>query len=817
MRDPLRQSLILLCGLGLLLTVQTRLTAADLSSERVRKSIDRGKSFLVRAQKANGSWFSQFNGRFPTGASSLALLSLLNSGMTTEDVAVQKGLKYLRSSPAQLPTQTYEVSLMIMALAAAKDGERDKLRIQSLAQRLESAQFQGSGGWGYDTSEPNAPGILGGADRSNTQFAILGLRDAAHAGIPVNRTTWERAQKHWLNSQNGDGSWGYRDGDTSAIGSMTVAGIASLVITSSMLKDENEFTGMNPICCPDEKSGITQKALERGMRWLGRNISVEHHPPRMGSTWHMYYLYALERAGRLSGRRFFGTDRRGVPFDWYREGAKFLTDNRQAANGSWKGASPENDSVLGTSYALLFLSKGLAPVLVNKLKYGPVHPATKEALDTNWNKHENDIRNLTERISGLKKWPKLLAWQVVDLAKMSPAKGVQDLRQAPVLYISGRDTPEISDSKIPLLREYIAQGGFLFAVNNCNGAGFDQGFRDLIPKIAPGAGVQLKRLRADHPVYRSEYLLDPAIELWGVEFGCRTAIIYSPNDLSCLWDKWTLQDPPKRPAWLKSMIEKNVRIGVNVVAYATGREVLDKIKQAEVQETGGAADRIERGLLQIAQIRHDGGWDTAPSALRNLLMALNRAVGKSASTKKNTLPLSDPDIFKYPILYMHGRNRFRLGKPEREKLKEYLSRGGVLFADSCCGSHKFDQSFRDLISELYPKQKLEQIPIEHELFSTKIGHDIRRVQRRVPSAENQNAVLDTVTQSGKPFLEGVKIDNRYAVIYSKYDISCALERQASVACAGYTEEDAYRIAVNIILYAMLQDVRYADAVAVPVK
>jgi len=62
----------------------------------------------------------------------------------------------------------------------------------------------------------------------------------------------------------------------------------------------------------------------------------------------------------------------------------------------------------------------------------------------------------------------------------------------------------------------------------------------------------------------------------------------------------------------------------------------------------------------------------------------------------------------------------------------------------------------------------------------------------------------TSIRSVEPFLEGIEIDGRFVVIYSKYDISCALERQASVACAGYMHEDAVRLAVNIILYAMIQ-------------
>jgi hypothetical protein len=82
------------------------------------------------------------------------------------------------------------------------------------------------------------------------------------------------------------------------------------------------------------------------------------------------------------------------------------------------------------------------------------------------------------------------------------------------------------------------------------------------------------------------------------------------------------------------------------------------------------------------------------------------------------------------------------------------------------------------------------------------------VKRRNPDSGNKDATLDGNLYEGEPFLEGIEIDGRFAVIYSKYDISCALERQASVACAGYTHEDAVRIAVNIIRYAMLQSISH---------
>ena len=74
--------------------------------------------------------------------------------------------------------------------------------------------------------------------------------------------------------------------------------------------------------------------------------------------------------------------------------------------------------VCGTSLGLLFLSKGLAPVVINKLKYGTRHPNNPNILlDSNWNRHPRDVRNLTELISSMPKWPKLLTTQDLDLAR----------------------------------------------------------------------------------------------------------------------------------------------------------------------------------------------------------------------------------------------------------------------------------------------------------------------------------------------------------------------------------------------------------------
>jgi len=797
-------AVVALCGVsGASVRGQGR--GVELTGEMVKNSISRGTSFLATLQNGNGSFGTAGLGRgnYPVGPSALCTLALLNSGVSPQDPVIEKALSYLRSFHD--PGGTYETSLVLMALVAAKDWDRDKLRIASLAERLEGMQTTRppvAGMWNYG----HGPYGGGGEDNSNTQFAVLGLREAAIAGIKIRRKTWELTLKHFVETQNGDGGWGYHVNDPST-GSMTCSGIGSLVICEQMLGSAGDDTNPDgtPKCC--NKAPRTTTALRHAVEWFERYFAVGVNPGH-GASWVLYYLYGVERAGRLSGQRFFGNH------DWYREGASYLVEGQNRTRGSWNATftSPESDQVVASSFALLFLSKGLAPVLINKLNYGSGQAQRADA-DTlpNWNLHPNDIRNLTEYVSTLPKWPKLLTFQEVDIDKVATHGGVRDLLQAPILYISGLDEPKFTDAQVQLLRAYVEQGGFIFAVNNCNGAGFDEGIKSLVSRIYPGE-AQLKRLPPEHPIYRAEFPLDPeGTELLGVDFGCRTSFVYAPRDHSCLWDKWSLQPVPKRTAAFGLLVLKAMKVGANVVAYATGREPYNKL-DTPPDETAGAPSPIQRGLLQVAKLRHTGDWDAAPRALHNVLIALNRMSGVLASTQQKNLVPSDQQLRRYPLAYLHGRASFEFGPQEIANLRKYLQNGAVLFADSCCGSPQFDRSFRDMVRQLFPNKKLERIPVTHELFSQGIGFDIRRVKRRIPESGNPNDPLDSTFKEGEPLLEGIELNGRYCVIYSKYDLSCALERQASVACAGYEHHDAVRIAVNVIRYALLQDLSYAEKI-----
>jgi hypothetical protein len=41
-------------------------------------------------------------------------------------------------------------------------------------------------------------------------------------------------------------------------------------------------------------------------------------------------------------------------------------------------------------------------------------------------------------------------------------------------------------------------------------------------------------------------------------------------------------------------------------------------------------------------------------------------------------------------------------------------------------------------------------------------------------------------------------------VFSKFDLSCALEKHDSLDCQGYTRDDAERIGLNVLLYSLHQ-------------
>ncbi|MFO0791907.1 MAG: DUF4159 domain-containing protein [Pirellulales bacterium] len=763
-------------------TLAQKPAAKQIDAAQVISSIDRGVAYLKRDQGPRGRW-DELPG-YDGGVTALCTLALLNSGVPVDDPVVRRGLEYLRGLNLD---KTYTVSLQTMVLCAAKPKE-DMLTIRRNVKWLEETQVKNGprkGAWSY-------PGVGDGADNSNSQFAVLALYDAQRVGAEVSRDTWVLAADYWRRTQNDDGSWGYVPGDAGT-GSMTCAGIGGLAVSSAALESGDAMVENGKVeCCRPQSADDN---LDRAIDWLAAHFSVSRNPRPAGGgqACLYYYLYGLERAGRLTARRFIGEH------DWYREGAELLVREQDTLSHFWKGNwYAEQQPRISTAMALLFLSKGRRPIVMAKIRYGEGDA---------WNQHRRDAAHLTEYTE--EAWGLGLTWQVMEPAKVN----VEDLLQAPVLYISGSQAPAL----LPYaqkLRDYVDRGGFIFAEACCSDSSrFDSAFRQLMSAVFPEPEYKLQPVPPGHPVWRMQDMVRPdspyAGHLYGVEYGCRTCVVYCDQDLSCYWELARPGQWSHYPANVVKHIGDALAVGVNVLTYATNREPKGKEQSFNTPDADAASASAEgsRGVIEVAKLRHGGGCNDAPGALLNLLRTASQGELKlQVRPAPEMINISDPNIFRYHLAFMHGRYDFHFTEAERTQLRQYLERGGTILADSICASKAFTDAFRREVAAALPGQPLVRIPADDRIFTNAFGgFDTRKVSLRDPQAagDGKQPVAARV-RSVEPQLEGIELGGRWAVIFSPYDISCALESHEAVGCRGYTQQDAARLGLNVLLYSLNQ-------------
>ncbi|HPG69055.1 MAG TPA: DUF4159 domain-containing protein [Candidatus Hydrogenedentes bacterium] len=429
-----------------------------------------------------------------------------------------------------------------------------------------------------------------------------------------------------------------------------------------------------------------------------------------------------------------------------------------------------------------------APLLIAKLKYGEkrqaVAPDGRLYTYLDWRSDPGDAQQLL-RFAG----PKLdinYRVDVVDEHQFEP-----DPSKTPILYITGHQgfsfRPELAD----IIRQYVIAGGTLLGDACCGSGPFIDAFTDLAKKLFPNR--RLAPLPSDHPLFHAFFDIDTVAfqdgvkvvkndtpEILAVELGCRAAVLFWRYDMSCGWDGH-VHDAGHR-------IEPSdaVRLGTNILAYCLANHELGRAFSAQKdyyeEDAVSATDAFVFG-----QLIHEGDWDPDPSAVANLLKAINRNSAIHVRFVRKNVDAMSTDLFNVPFLYMTGHHEFRFSEQEVQNLRAYLLDGGFLLADACCGRTAFDTAFRREMARVLPDRALEAIPAEDALYSAL--YPVKRV---------------TLTRTGDsaPRLEGVRVEGLYAVVYSRDDLGNGWEGIEHPYVNDICQEDSLRLAMNVVMYAL---------------
>ncbi len=214
-----------------------------------------------------------------------------------------------------------------------------------------------------------------------------------------------------------------------------------------------------------------------------------------------------------------------------------------------------------------------------------------------------------------------------------------------------------------------------------------------------------------------------------------------------------LLESDRRTAGPTPRCVKAIRVGQNVIDYATGKEMpADKLAVHDVVNFKAARSQARRPADRQAQtcrrLEHRPAGDPQPDE-GTAAAALNFDV---VITQKDLFP-RDPGLIYYPLVYIHGRASMSFGKDDLDALRRHLEPGGgTLFADAACGSQAFDASFRRFVAELLPNNPLVPIPRDDELYTSKVGFDLSDVQYTKAAGGSRDF----------PQLEGVKLNDHWA-------------------------------------------------------
>ncbi len=582
--------------------------------------------------------------------------------------------------------------------------------------------------------------LSGRADNSNSQYAVLGLHGAALGGVHVPQSVWQKAQQYFIACQRSDGGWSYTQSGTS-YGSMTAAGVASLFISDLWLHVARGRCGVY----------TDPRRLNAGLGWLAAHFTVTSNPGK--SNWKFYYLYGLERAGIILARRYFGRH------DWYRAGVDHLVGDPEGIVTAGSG----EDAFVRSCFRLLFLAKGNAPIAVHKAEWQGL-----------WNKHRHDIRFLVQYVSQELDQP--LDWQIVPLT--TP---VDELLAAPVLYISGSGRPSWSVQETTRIKEYVQAGGFVL-VDAPDGAGsFDRSFRLLAERAFPDESIV--DLPKDHPIYTCYFHLpeEDRPPLQGIKGPCWLYVLYAPEGLSCPWDVADFDHP-------------NFQLGTNIIAYVTGLKKLEgKLTERTYFLPSGEEPEQRGGAFVMGQIVHPGQWRPHKVAWGKVLEQTSAKAGLAVYSQPLPIDLETDSPFDGHMLYLTGVEELELDPEETDKLTLYLERGGFIFVEAACGSSRFDRSFRELMEQMFPGNPLQELPV---------GHPLLESGERIDTVQYTEAVLREHPGLNRPLLEFIEQDGRAVIVYSKFDISSAIDGHPCYSCPAVMEPAASRLALKILLYGL---------------
>jgi hypothetical protein len=677
------------------------------------------------------------------GLTALSVFALLVAGENPQEQHIAQGIEFLKKADI---VGTYALGMRAQVWTMLPQtpeirslATRDATKLRGLMKTTDYAK----GFYDYDnTGGPKTHSL------SRSQYAVLGMWACAQAGAEVPGAYWAEIEKAWNRAQEKDGGWHYyaQKADPPSTAGITAVGVATMFIVQDQLYQSRGVDCKNPLEIP---------AIDKGIDWMSKHFEQVAPDQPFSRDFPYATLYAVERVGVAGGIKYFGKH------DWYQKGSDYLV-KKQSKNGSFTGY-PGN--LPNTCFAMIFLSRGRAPVIFNKLDY----VADDKAAAGAWNRRPRDLANVTRWIS--RTTERDFNWQVMTLD--AP---MHDWHDAPILYLSGSDPMKIGKKYVEKMRRFCEEGGLVLAHADCGRGGFVATARKLASDMFPS--YEFRELPESHPIYttlypRSRWKNKPSV--LGVSNGVRELMLVIPT-----------ADPGK--VWQIGVIkgrEEFFELGADIVFYAADqRELHFKGESHLVEEDPSIKTSAS---LKLARLSYKGNWDPEPGGWRRMRGLLRRE-DKLDLTVSN-VELGKGSLDGYKVAHLTGTTKIKLDEDAKSQLKKFVAGGGTLIVDAAGGSDAFASSIEADLTALGTGDKLDAIPPAHSLFGG------MKVAYRAFAQKSLGGKL------GVPRLKAVRVGDHLGIVFSREDLSAGLVGESVGGVVGYTPGVATQLMRHVLLRA----------------
>jgi hypothetical protein len=190
-----------------------------------------------------------------------------------------------------------------------------------------------------------------------------------------------------------------------------------------------------------------------------------------------------------------------------------------------------------------------------------------------------------------------------------------------------------------------------------------------------------------------------------------------------------------------------------------------------------------------------------PRADRNLIAVLKRLTNINIADKERVIPINDPDLFKYPMIYSSEVEQMVLTDTDATILRNYLERGGFWIIDDFWGTFEWSE-FEAQIHKVFPYREIKDIPRNHPIFH--VMYDIDHLIQTPSLAYAFNGGVTWETDGFVAECKGIWDDKGrlMVVINHNTDLGDAYEWSDDPRYPDRFSGYAFRMAVNFIMYAL---------------